>query len=198
MQNATFVFIDLCLRNNDSTVKCYYDDYPLIIQGVGILAQEQSFDDRDELRLLVDELPLLQGITDMGRLGFATQLKFRQVQEHRQASRRYLGVRLPNKMDIVQITAWLTEFLLPLDPQAVSGSELVADWCQEQQIEWLNTDHLIRLYISPYVSSKQSHLPTFTRNEVTFSSLKASLGKLCSDSALFIISQLKLEKGWLG
>jgi len=159
-----------------------------------MLSQEQSFNDKDELRLQVDELSLLQRMTDMGRLGFATQLKFRQVQEHRQTSRRYLSVRLPNKTNIVQTTAWLTEFVLPFDPQAVSGSERVADWCQEQQIEWPNTDHLIGLYIPPYVSSKQSYLPTFTRNEFTFSSLKAYLGRLCSDSALFIISQLKLEK----
>lgn len=140
-----------------------------------MLSQEQPFDDKDKLRLLVDELSLLQGMTDMGRLGFATQLKFRQVQEHRQISRRYLGVRLPSKADIARLKAWLTEFIPPLFPQAARGNELDPDCCQEQQIKWLNTDHLIGLYILPYVSSKQSYLPTFTRNEVTFSSLKAGL-----------------------
>ena len=45
-----------------------------------MLSQEKAFDDRDEWRLLADALSLLAGITDVGRLGFALQLKFRQVQ----------------------------------------------------------------------------------------------------------------------
>lgn len=45
-----------------------------------MLSQEKAFDDRDEWRLLADELSLLPGMTDTGRLGFALQLKFRQVQ----------------------------------------------------------------------------------------------------------------------
>ncbi|EQC00820.1 ISYps3 transposase [Photorhabdus temperata subsp. temperata M1021] len=56
-----------------------------------------------------------------------------------------LGVRLPNKTDIAQLTAWLTEFILPLNPQAVHGSELVTEWCQEQQIERPAADHLDRI-----------------------------------------------------
>ncbi|MFB9085945.1 DUF4158 domain-containing protein [Erwinia tracheiphila] len=59
--------------------------------------------------------------------------------------RRYLGVRLPNKNDITQLTAWLTEFILPLNPQALHGSELVSDWCQEQKIERPAADHLDRI-----------------------------------------------------
>lgn len=122
-----------------------------MIQGVGMLSQDQTFDDRDVWSLLADELSLLPGMTDTGRLGFAIQLKFRQVQghypesinefppgivhaiaeqigctsvslenyplqgrqaqRHRQNIRRYLGVRLPNKTDIAQLTAWLTEFI---------------------------------------------------------------------------------------
>ncbi|WP_159207966.1 MULTISPECIES: DUF4158 domain-containing protein, partial [Klebsiella pneumoniae complex] len=53
-----------------------------MIQGVGMLLQEKAFDDRDEWHLLADELSLLPGMTDTGRLGFALQLKFRQVQGH--------------------------------------------------------------------------------------------------------------------
>lgn len=53
-----------------------------MIQGAGILSQEKAFDDRDEWRLLADELSLLPGLTDTGRLGFVLQLKFRQVQGH--------------------------------------------------------------------------------------------------------------------
>lgn len=53
-----------------------------MIQGVGMLSQEKVFDDRDEWRLLADELSLLPGMTDTGRLGFVLQLKFRQVQGH--------------------------------------------------------------------------------------------------------------------
>ncbi|CAK8741211.1 hypothetical protein SODG_004622 [Sodalis praecaptivus] len=47
-----------------------------------MLSPEQTFDDRDEWRLLAEELSLLPGMTDTGRLGFAIQLKFRQVQGH--------------------------------------------------------------------------------------------------------------------
>lgn len=47
-----------------------------------MLSLEQTFDDRDEWRLLADELSLLPGMTDTGRLGFAIQLKSRQVQGH--------------------------------------------------------------------------------------------------------------------
>lgn len=47
-----------------------------------MLLQEKAFDDRDEWHLLADELSLLPGMTDTGRLGFALQLKFRQVQGH--------------------------------------------------------------------------------------------------------------------
>lgn len=47
-----------------------------------MMSQDQTFDDRDEWRLLADELSLLPGMTDTGRLGFAIQLKFRQVQGH--------------------------------------------------------------------------------------------------------------------
>lgn len=47
-----------------------------------MLSPVQTFDDRDEWRLLAEELSLLPGMTDTGRLGFAIQLKFRQVQGH--------------------------------------------------------------------------------------------------------------------
>ncbi|MGV3346112.1 hypothetical protein ACGVWS_10305 [Enterobacteriaceae bacterium LUAb1] len=40
-----------------------------------MLSPEQIFDDRDEWRLLAEELSLLPGMTDTGRLGFAIQLK---------------------------------------------------------------------------------------------------------------------------
>jgi len=43
-------------------------------QGVGMLSQEKAFDDRDEWRLLADELSLLPGMTDTGHLGFSLQL----------------------------------------------------------------------------------------------------------------------------
>lgn len=178
-----------------------------MIQGVGMLLQEKAFDDRDEWHLLADELSLLPGMTDTGRLGFALQLKFRQVQghypdsvhdfpsgivhtiaeqvgcasvspenypfqgrqaqrhRHRQHIRRYLGVRLPSKADIARLSARLTEFILPLNPQAVHGSELVTDWCQEQLIERPATEHRSGLYVQLYTSSKQSnktpYLPDF-------------------------------------
>lgn len=47
-----------------------------------MLSQDQTFDDRDVWSLLADELSLLLGMTDTGRLGFSIQLKFRQVQGH--------------------------------------------------------------------------------------------------------------------
>lgn len=47
-----------------------------------MLSQDQTFDDKDVWSLLADELSLLPGMTDTGRLGFAIQLKFRQVQGH--------------------------------------------------------------------------------------------------------------------
>lgn len=114
-----------------------------------MLSQEKVIDDRDGWFLLADELSLLPGMIDTGRLGFALQLKFRQVQgyypdsvhdfpsgivytiaeqvgcasvspenypfqgrqaqRHRQHIRRYLGVRLPSKVDIARLSAWLTE-----------------------------------------------------------------------------------------
>lgn len=46
------------------------------------MLQEKAFNDGDEWRLLADELSLLPGMTDTGRLGFALQLKFRQVHGH--------------------------------------------------------------------------------------------------------------------
>jgi len=53
-----------------------------MIQGVRILSQDQPFDERDVWSLLADELSLLPGMTDAGRLGFAIQLKFRQTYGH--------------------------------------------------------------------------------------------------------------------
>jgi Transposase and inactivated derivatives, TnpA family len=47
-----------------------------------MLSQAQTFHDRDEWHLLADELSLRPGMTDTGRLGFAIQLKSRQVQGH--------------------------------------------------------------------------------------------------------------------
>lgn len=47
-----------------------------------MLSQDQTFDDKDVWSLLADELSLLPGMTDTGRLGFAIQLKFRQVHGH--------------------------------------------------------------------------------------------------------------------
>ncbi len=205
-----------------------------------MLSQEKVIDDRDEWFLLADEISLLPGMTDTGRLGFALQLKFRQVQghypdsvhdfpsgivhtiaeqvgcasvspenypfqgrqaqRHRQHIRRYLGVRLPSKIDIARLSAWLTEFILPLNPQAVHGSELVTDWCQEQQIERPAAEHLeriIRSAVHQFETKQQNTI--FTRlsldskvainhllsaeepgtvriNEVTLSGLKAAVG----------------------
>lgn len=47
-----------------------------------MLSQDQTFDDRDVWNLLADEISLFPGMTDTGRLGFAIQLKFRQVRGH--------------------------------------------------------------------------------------------------------------------
>lgn len=220
-----------------------------------MLSQDQTFDDKDVWSLLADELSLLPGMTDTGRLGFAIQLKFRQVhghypesinefpsgivhtiaeqigcasvslenyplqgrqaQRHRQTIRRYLGIRLPNKNDIAQLTAWLTEFILPFNPQAVHGSELVTDWCQEQQIERPAADHLeriIRSAVHRFETEQQNII--FTRLsldckvainhllsaeepgtasviEVTLSGLKADPGRPSLENVLSVISQLK-------
>ncbi|CNH84443.1 Transposase and inactivated derivatives%2C TnpA family [Yersinia thracica] len=220
-----------------------------------MLSQDQTFDDRDVWSLLADELSLLPGMTDTGRLGFALQLKFRQVQghypesinefpsgivraiaeqigcasvslenyplqgrqaqRHRQNIRRYLGVRLPNKIDIAQLTDWLTEFILPLNPQAVHGSELVTDWCQEQQIERPAADHLdriIRSAVHQFETEQQNVI--FTRlsldskvainhllsaeepgtarvTDITLSGLKADPGRPSLENVLSVIAQLK-------
>lgn len=128
-------------------------------------------------------------------------LQGRQAQRHRQNISLYLGVRLPDKTDIARLSACLTEFILPINPQAVHGSELVTDWCQEQQIDRPAAEHLERLIRSAVhqcVTKQQNIL--FTRlsldskvainhllsaeapgtariNEVTFSGLKADLGR---------------------
>lgn len=226
-----------------------------MIQGVRILSQDQPFDERDVWSLLADELSLLPGMTDAGRLGFAIQLKFRQTyghypesiselpsgivrviaeqigctsipfenyplqgrqaQRHRQNIRRYLGVRLPNKNDIAQLTVWLTEFILPSNPQALHGSELVSDWCQEQKIERPAADHLdriIRSAVHQFETEQQNII--FTRlsldskvainhllsaeepgtdrvTEVTLSGLKAAPGRGSLENVLAVIAQLK-------
>ncbi len=218
-----------------------------------MLLQEKAFDDMDEWHLLADELSLLPGMTDTGRLGFALQLKFRQVQghypdsvhdfpsgivhtiaeqvgcasvspenypfqgrqaqRHRQHIRRYLGVRLPSKADIARLSAWLTEFILPLNPQAVHGSELVTDWCQEQLIERPATEHLeriIRSAVHQFETKQQNTI--FTRlsldskvainhllsaeepgaaqvNEVTFSGLKADPGRPSLENVLSVLQR---------
>ncbi|MDT1857238.1 DUF4158 domain-containing protein, partial [Acinetobacter baumannii] len=129
--------------------------------------------------------------------------------------RRYLGVRLPSKADIARLSAWLTEFILPLNPQAVHGSELVTDWCQEQLIERPATEHLeriIRSAVHQFETKQQNTI--FTRlsldskvainhllsaeepgaaqvNEVTFSGLKADPGRPSLENVLSVIAQLK-------
>lgn len=142
-------------------------------------------------------------------------LQGRQAQRHRQNIRRYLGIRLPNKTDIAQLTAWLTEFILPLNPQAVHGSELVTDWCQAQQIERPAADHLeriIRSAVHQFETEQQNII--FTRLSldskvainhllsaeepgtarvvgVTLSGLKADPGRPSLENVLSVISQLK-------
>lgn len=220
-----------------------------------MLSQEKAFEDRDEWRLLADELSLLPGMTDAGRLGFALQLKYRQVQgyypdsvhdfpsgivhaiaeqigcasvspenypfqgrkaqRHRQNIRRYLGVRLSSKADIARLSAWLTEFILPLNPQAVHGSELVTDWCQEQLIERPAAEHLeriIRSAVHQFETKQQNtiftglslhskvainHLLSAEEsgnarvNDVKFSGLKADPGRPSLENVLSVIAQLK-------
>lgn len=142
----------------------------------------------------------------------------RQAQRHRQHIRRYLGVRLPSKADIARLSAWLTEFILPLNPQAVHGSELVTDWCQEQLIERPATEHLeriIRSAVHQFETKQQNTI--FTRlsldskvainhllsaeepgaaqvNEVTFSGLKADPGRPSLENVLSVIAQLNTQK----
>lgn len=137
------------------------------------------------------------------------------AQRYRQNIRRYLGVRLPNKTDIAPLTAWLTKFILLLNPQAVHGSELVTDWCQEQQIELPAAAHLDRIICSAVrqfeteqqkiiftrlsLDSKVSinHLllaeePGTDRViEVIMSGLKANPRSPTLENVLSVISQLK-------
>lgn len=77
------------------------------------------------------------------------QLSGRQAQRYHQNISRYLSVRLSNKADITRLSARLTEFILPLNPQAVHGSELATDWCQEQKIKQHAEEHLDRIYVQP-------------------------------------------------
>jgi len=134
----------------------------------------------------------------------------RQAQRHRQHIRRYLGVRLPSKADIARLKAWLTEFILPLIPQAVRGNELDPDCCQELLIERPATGLLVPI-IRSAVRQFESKQPDtiFTRlsldskvainhllsteepgtarvNEATFSGLNADPGRPSLENVLLV------------
>jgi hypothetical protein len=52
LQNATSDFFELDLSKNHSPVNGCHSYGPLMIQGVGMLSQDQPFDDRDVWSLL--------------------------------------------------------------------------------------------------------------------------------------------------
>jgi|GEM_PF-2396840 len=156
--------------------------------------------EQEEWTLDTDELELLPGRNDKGRLGFAIQFKFRQVhgrypdrfdeifptvvqwiadqvgvssttlsayeldsrqgQRHRQIIRRYLGYQLPNGNDLKRLAAWLSEDVLPFDPQARHGRDLALDWCSTQRLEPPAGDHLDRIIRSAVRSYETQQLAT--------------------------------------
>lgn len=69
----------------------------------------------------------------------------RQGQRHRRQIRGYLGFRPATGSDLKQLTRWLSEDLLPFDPQARHGREMALDWCRTQRLEPPALDHLDRL-----------------------------------------------------
>ncbi|MBN5204535.1 hypothetical protein JY462_06850 [Serratia marcescens] len=80
LQNVTSDFFELNLSKNHSPMQWRHNEYSSIIQWVGMFPQEKVFKEKNEWRLLANELLLLPGMTETGRLGFALQQKFRQVQ----------------------------------------------------------------------------------------------------------------------
>ena len=67
------------------------------------MLQEKAFDDGDEWCLLADELSLLPGMTDTGRLGFALQLKFRQIQPYTSSTQSNKTPYLPGFHSTVRL-----------------------------------------------------------------------------------------------
>lgn len=140
---------------------------------------------RDFWTLTTEESTLLPGMTDKGRLGFATQLKFidihgrfpehhneidpqavqwlatqikvtpnllvsydfhgRQSRRHRRTIRVFLGFHPITAVDLKRLATWLTDDVLPFDPQARHGRELAFDWCATQRMEPPASAHLERI-----------------------------------------------------
>jgi hypothetical protein len=108
------------------------------------------------------------------------------------------------------------EYVLPLNPQALHGRELVVDWCHEQLIEPPACEHLNRIIRSVvYQFETEQHTIIFTRlkqnsktaidqllsadesdspktSESTFSELNVDAGKPSLENILSVISRLKL------
>jgi len=120
-----------------------------------------------------EELALLPGMTDKGRLGFALQLKFMQIhgrfpeqhteidpnstqwiarqldgrqgRRHRQAIRRVLGFRPATAADFERLGHWLRAEALPYDPQAQHGTDSALESCRTQRLEPPAPEHLGRI-----------------------------------------------------
>lgn len=219
-----------------------------------------EFGEQEEWLLDSDELALLPRMADKGRLGFAIQLKFRQVcgryldsfdeispdvvqcvadqigvaattlstydlasrqgQRHRQVIRRHLGYQLPSGNDLKRLATWLTNEILPFDPQARHGRDMAIDWCRTQHLEPPAIDHLeriIRSCVHGYETQQLAiiHTRLSTHNQiaidkllandnadideennvaptiVTFSQLKTDPGKANLDSLLVAITKFK-------
>ena len=101
------------------------------------MSQDQPFDERDVWSLLADELSLLSGMTDAGRLGFAIQLKFRQTYGHYPESisehPQVWCALLLNKFDVFLFPSKIT--LFRDDRPSVTDKIFVAIWVSGSPIK---------------------------------------------------------------
>lgn len=110
---------------------------------------------KDLWLLTPEQAPLLFGMTDKGRLGFAIQLKFMGMYGRFPSSGKdvsmdviqYLAQQLglSADSDLRQLFDWLCAEVLPLDPKAHHAREAAFDWFREQRTEPPVTAHLDRV-----------------------------------------------------
>jgi hypothetical protein len=94
----------------------------------------------------------------------AYELDGRQGRRHRRTIRNFFGFRPASGSDLQDLGQWLTDEVLPLDPQARHGRDLALDWCRAQRLEPPALDHLQRIIRSAvYQFEAKQHETIYAR-----------------------------------